>query len=89
MIASYGFTSLTPVQKATIPLFLTSKDVVVEACTGSGKTLAFLIPILEMVIKKIIKLKQEDEEENEKEKEEKEQVSCRKFVSALIISPTR
>jgi ATP-dependent RNA helicase DDX55/SPB4 len=42
-----GFTDMTPVQASTIPLFLKSKDVVVEAVTGSGKTLAFLIPLLE------------------------------------------
>lgn len=46
------FVSMTPVQKATIPLFLSHKDVVVEAVTGSGKTLAFLIPILETLIKR-------------------------------------
>ena len=37
---------MTPVQASTIPLFLRSKDVVVEAVTGSGKSLAFLLPIL-------------------------------------------
>lgn len=29
-----------------------NKDVVVEAVTGSGKTLAFLIPVIEMLLKK-------------------------------------
>lgn len=42
-----GFARPTPVQAASIPLFLGHKDVVVEAVTGSGKTLAFLIPIVE------------------------------------------
>lgn len=41
----------TPVQGASIPLFLSNKDVAVEACTGSGKTLAYLIPVFEMVLK--------------------------------------
>ena len=40
-IALLGFSRMTPVQAATIPLFLTNKDVCVEATTGSGKTLAF------------------------------------------------
>lgn len=48
-IRAMGFTHMTPVQAATIPLFLTNKDVCVEACTGSGKTIAFLIPIFEML----------------------------------------
>lgn len=41
---------MTPVQAATIPLFLASKDVAVQAVTGSGKTLAFLIPIIEKLL---------------------------------------
>ena len=43
------FPSMTPVQKASIPLLLTHRDVAVEACTGSGKTLAFVIPLLELM----------------------------------------
>ena len=39
----------TPVQSATIPQFLSNRDVVVEACTGSGKTLAYLLPTLELL----------------------------------------
>lgn len=45
------FTTMTPVQAATIPLFLARKDVAAEAVTGSGKTLAFLIPVLETLLK--------------------------------------
>ncbi|TGZ64266.1 hypothetical protein CRM22_006471 [Opisthorchis felineus] len=40
-------------QKAVIPLFLSSKDVAVEAVTGSGKTLAFLIPVLEILRRRV------------------------------------
>ena len=39
-------------QSATIPLLLSCKDVAVEAVTGSGKTLAFLIPMMELLIKR-------------------------------------
>ncbi|KAL8778785.1 MAG: hypothetical protein Q9213_007249 [Squamulea squamosa] len=46
-----GFKRMTPVQASTIPLFMTHKDVVVEAVTGSGKTLAFLIPIIERLLR--------------------------------------
>lgn len=38
-------------QATVIPLFLSNKDVAVEACTGSGKTLSFLIPIVDMILK--------------------------------------
>ena len=47
-----GHTKMTPVQAATIPLFMQHKDVVVKAVTGSGKTLAFVIPILEKLIQR-------------------------------------
>jgi len=51
-VVEFGFTQMTPVQAATIPLFLTNKDVCVEATTGSGKTLAFGIPIFEILVRK-------------------------------------
>jgi ATP-dependent RNA helicase DDX55/SPB4 len=49
--STMGFTKMTPVQASTIPLFMTHKDVVVEAVTGSGKTLAYLIPIVEKLLR--------------------------------------
>ncbi|KAJ8245050.1 hypothetical protein GJAV_G00276200 [Gymnothorax javanicus] len=52
-----GFTHMTPVQSACIPLFMNNKDVAAEAVTGSGKTLAFVIPILEILLKREDKLK--------------------------------
>ena len=56
-ITSFGFTQATPVQSTTIPLFLSHKDVCVEAVTGSGKTLAFGIPIFEILKRRDEKLK--------------------------------
>lgn len=55
-----GYARMTPVQASTIPLFMKHKDVVVEAVTGSGKTLAFVLPILEKLIRKERKLKQNE-----------------------------
>ncbi|KAM5237714.1 ATP-dependent RNA helicase DDX55 [Ctenodactylus gundi] len=52
-----GFPYMTPVQSATIPLFMKNKDVAVEAVTGSGKTLAFVIPILEILLRREEKLR--------------------------------
>ncbi|XP_053327965.1 ATP-dependent RNA helicase DDX55 [Spea bombifrons] len=51
------FTHMTPVQSATIPLFMNNKDIAAEAITGSGKTLAFVIPLLEILLKREEKLK--------------------------------
>jgi ATP-dependent RNA helicase DDX55/SPB4 len=56
-IASKGFHSMTPVQAVTLPLFLTNKDVAVQAVTGSGKTLGFLIPMVEMILRRTTLLK--------------------------------
>ena len=53
----FGFSKLTPVQAATIPLFLSHKDVLVEAITGSGKTLAFAIPVVEILLGSMITFK--------------------------------
>ncbi|KAH8695437.1 putative DEAD/DEAH box helicase [Talaromyces proteolyticus] len=50
-VSNLGFTRMTPVQASTIPLFMSHKDVVVEAVTGSGKTLSFLIPIVEKLLR--------------------------------------
>ncbi|KAJ2842153.1 ATP-dependent rRNA helicase spb4, partial [Coemansia erecta] len=48
-VSTLGFENMTPVQEATIPVFLQNSDVIVEAATGSGKTLAFVIPMLELL----------------------------------------
>ncbi|KAE9132107.1 ATP-dependent RNA helicase [Phytophthora fragariae] len=48
-----GFDHMTPVQAATLPLFLSNKDVCVDACTGSGKTLAFVLPIVQLLKSKL------------------------------------
>lgn len=60
VLESLGFTQMTPVQASAIPLFLSHKDVVAEAVTGSGKTLAFVIPILEILLRREITLKKHE-----------------------------
>eukprot|EP01083_Nonionella_stella_P191714 709382_1 len=57
VVDGMGFSQMTPVQSATIPLFLSHKDVSVEACTGSGKTLAFLIPVVEILLRRDVPLR--------------------------------
>jgi ATP-independent RNA helicase DbpA len=41
-----GYTRMTPVQAATLPLALAGQDLIAQAKTGSGKTLAFALPLL-------------------------------------------
>ncbi|XP_059478620.1 ATP-dependent RNA helicase DDX55 [Neocloeon triangulifer] len=59
-LSELGFEKMTPVQAATIPLLLKNKDVAAEAVTGSGKTLAFVIPMLEMLLKRTVPLKKQE-----------------------------
>lgn len=60
LLSDLGFGQMTPVQASTIPLFVSHKDVVVEAVTGSGKTLAFVIPVLEMLARRTTRLKKDE-----------------------------
>ncbi|CAK7567395.1 MAG: ATP-dependent RNA helicase dbp10 [Sporothrix epigloea] len=46
-ITRKGFTVPTPIQRKTIPLILSRRDVVGMARTGSGKTAAFVIPMIQ------------------------------------------
>ena len=48
----FKFHKMTPVQAVTLPLFLQHKDVCVQAQTGSGKTLAFIVPIVEILLRR-------------------------------------
>ena len=52
-VEELGFEFMTDVQASTIPHFMQNKDVAVEAVTGSGKTLAFVIPVVEMLSKRV------------------------------------
>ncbi|CAG8487655.1 8423_t:CDS:10 [Paraglomus occultum] len=48
-----NYTDLTSIQQHAIPLALKGRDVLGAAKTGSGKTLAFLIPILEILYRRL------------------------------------
>ena len=41
-----GYRTMTPIQRAALPLALAGKDLIAQAKTGSGKTAAFAIPLL-------------------------------------------
>ena len=43
---SLGYTRMTPIQAASLPLALAGKDLIAQAKTGSGKTAAFALALL-------------------------------------------
>ncbi|XP_031426699.1 probable ATP-dependent RNA helicase DDX31 [Clupea harengus] len=53
-------TSMTSVQKQTLPVLLAGKDAVVRSQTGSGKTLAYGIPIVQALQAVVPKIKRGD-----------------------------
>ncbi|KAK7089702.1 ATP-dependent RNA helicase DDX55-like isoform X2 [Littorina saxatilis] len=59
-VKDLDFTNMTPVQAACIPHFMRNKDLAVEAVTGSGKTLAFVIPIVEILLRREVPLKKHE-----------------------------
>ena len=46
-LARLGYEEPTPIQRETIPLVLSGRDLVGQAATGTGKTAAFALPILQ------------------------------------------
>lgn len=49
IVEEMGFTEMTPIQAASIPVLLQGKDLIGQSHTGSGKTAAFIIPILQKI----------------------------------------
>lgn len=54
-IRDMGFKQMTEVQAKTIPPLLEGRDVLGAAKTGSGKTVAFMIPAIELLLRKKFK----------------------------------
>ena len=78
-----SFVRMTPVQAATIPLFLQgTKDLAVQAVTGSGKTLAFCIPIVQHLL-------QRQKQSKSSSKSGSNNKLAPHQIGALILSPTR
>lgn len=51
-IVKQNFEKPTPVQSKAIPLALQGKDILARAKTGTGKTAAYLLPILQLILKR-------------------------------------
>ena len=45
-----GYTQMTPIQAASLPIALLGKDLIAQAKTGSGKTAAFALALLANLI---------------------------------------
>src|SRR6185436_16787694 len=45
-VAALGYEEPTPIQRATIPLLLSGRDLLAQAATGTGKTAAFALPLI-------------------------------------------
>ena len=46
-LTQLGYTAMTPIQAASLPLTLAGRDLLAQASTGSGKTAAFGLPLVE------------------------------------------
>ena len=49
-VTALGYEEPTPVQRETIPLMLSGRDLLAQAATGTGKTAAFALPILQRLL---------------------------------------
>jgi ATP-dependent RNA helicase DeaD len=49
-VGALGYEEPTPVQRETIPLLLSGRDLLAQAATGTGKTAAFALPLLQRLL---------------------------------------
>ena len=49
-VGALGYEEPTPVQRETIPVILSGRDLLAQAATGTGKTAAFALPIIHRLI---------------------------------------
>jgi ATP-dependent RNA helicase DeaD len=49
-VTSLGYEEPTPVQRETMPLLLSGRDMLAQAATGTGKTAAFALPMLHRLL---------------------------------------
>jgi ATP-dependent RNA helicase DeaD len=78
-VAALGYEEPTPVQRETIPLMLSGRDLIGQAATGTGKTAAFALPMIHRFL---------DDLAGAAKKESKGRPP-RRGVSGLVLVPTR
>jgi len=94
------FSGPTEVQSRSLTFLRQQADMVIAAKTGQGKTLCFGLPILDMLVKRVQRVRSAREAEGSEPEEEagdeaadgdqaKEEPAVFDSVRALIISPTR
>lgn len=49
-VSTLGYEEPTPVQRETIPLILSGRDLLAQAATGTGKTAAFALPMIHRLL---------------------------------------
>ncbi len=49
-VSALGYEEPTPVQRETIPLILSGRDLIGQAATGTGKTAAFALPMIQRLL---------------------------------------
>ncbi|KAJ6136569.1 Pre-mRNA-splicing ATP-dependent RNA helicase prp28 [Penicillium capsulatum] len=75
LIDRVGYKEPTPIQRASIPIALQSRDIIGVAVTGSGKTAAFLLPLL-VYISELPRLDEHESRKND-------------GPYAIVLAPTR
>jgi ATP-dependent RNA helicase DeaD len=78
-VSALGYEEPTPVQRETIPLILSGRDLLGQAATGTGKTAAFALPMIQRLL---------EDQPGAARREGKGRPS-RRGVSGLVLVPTR
>jgi ATP-dependent RNA helicase DeaD len=79
-VTSLGYEEPTPVQRETIPMMLSGRDLLAQAATGTGKTAAFTLPMLHMLM---------HPDEGDGAKAPAKGKSARAKTCGLVLVPTR
>jgi ATP-dependent RNA helicase DeaD len=76
-VSALGYEEPTPVQRATIPVMLSGRDLIAQAATGTGKTAAFALPMIHRLV------------ENRGEPGQNRKAGGRERTRGLVLVPTR
>jgi len=80
-LTTLGYEEPTPVQRETIPLMLTGRDLLAQAATGTGKTAAFALPMIQKFFA--------DLEGPRRPEEAPRRTNKRPATSGVVLVPTR